>query len=45
MAGGNAQEYINSLPNKKIEDGQELRSLVRQIVLAVTYLHKVKIVH
>ena len=45
MAGGNAQEYINSLPNKKLEDGTVLRSLVRQICEAVSYLHKVKIVH
>mmetsp|Transcript_29318 Transcript_29318/g.39031 ORF Transcript_29318/g.39031 Transcript_29318/m.39031 type:complete len:86 (+) Transcript_29318:645-902(+) len=45
MAGGNAQEYMDSLPNKKIEDGAVLRHLIKQIVEAVSYLHKSKIVH
>ena len=45
MAGGNVQEYMDSLPNKKIEDVNTLRSILKQIVEAVSYLHRSKIVH
>lgn len=45
MAGGNVQEYMDTLPNNKIEDINTLRSIVKQIVEAVVYLHKTKIVH
>lgn len=45
MEGGNAQEYIDSLPEKKIVDCATLKSFTRQIVEAVIYLHRIKIVH
>lgn len=45
MSGGNAQEYIDSLPNKKLTDLSTLKSFTRQIVEAVVYLHRMNIVH
>ena len=36
---------MDNLPNKKIEDMATLRSLVKQMCEAVSYLHRSKIVH
>ena len=45
MEGGNAQEFLDSLPKKKITDLNMLKSFTRQIVEAVIYLHRMHIVH
>jgi serine/threonine protein kinase len=45
MSGGNAQEYIDSLPEKKLIDLATLKSFTRQIAEAVVYLHQRNIVH
>ena len=45
MEGGNAQEYIERLPQKKVTDIKTLRSFTKQIVDAVVYLHQKHIVH
>ena len=45
MEGGNAQEYLDQLPDKKITSLATLRSFTKQIVEAVIYLHRNKIVH
>ena len=39
MEGGNAQEYLDLLPEKKITNLDTLRSFTRQICEAVFYLH------
>lgn len=45
MGGGNAQEFLETLPQKKITDIAMLKSFTKQIVSAVIYLHKMHIVH
>lgn len=45
MEGGNSQDFINNLPQKKISDLVTLKSFITQIVQAVQYLHVKHIVH
>lgn len=45
MEGGNVQEFLERNPSKKITDLSQLNNFIRQIVDALVYLNKAKIVH